>query len=61
VPQPRWIKYGSRVLLSVIEQPASEQTVILDGIFGDRPQITSRAALRAHDFVYDVPPVAVAG
>ena len=55
VPQPRWIKYGSRVLLSVIEQPEAEQAVILDGIFGDRQNIASRTALRAHDFVYDVP------
>ena len=55
VPQPRWIKYGSRVLLSIIEQPPSEQAVILDGIFGDRGNIVSRAALRAYDFVYDVP------
>jgi malate synthase len=58
VPQPRWIKYGSRVLLSVIEQPAAEQAVILDAIFGNREQVTSRSALRAHDFVYDVPPLA---
>ena len=54
VPQKRWIKYGSRVLLSIIEQPEAEQAVILDGIFGDRRNIVSRAALRAHDFVYDV-------
>ncbi len=55
VPQPRWIKYGSRVLLSIIEQPQAEQAVILDGIFGDRKNIVSPAALRAYDFVYDVP------
>ena len=55
VPQPRWIKYGSRVLLSIIEQPQAEQAVILDGIFGDRKNIVSRTALRAYDFVYDVP------
>ncbi len=54
IPQPRWIKYGSRVLLSVIEQPEAEQAVILDGIFGDRKSIASRTALRAHDFVYDI-------
>jgi hypothetical protein len=54
VPQKRWIKYGSRVLLSIIEQPPSEQSVILDGIFGDRPTIVSAAALQAHDFVYDI-------
>ena len=51
VPQPRWIKYGSRVLLSIIEQPPAEQAVILDGIFGDRKSIVSRAAQRAYDFV----------
>ena len=54
VPQPRWIKYGSRVLLSIIEQSQAEQAVILDGIFGDRQNIASRTALRAYDFVYDV-------
>jgi malate synthase len=54
VPQKRWIKYGSRVLLSIIEQPPSEQAVILDGIFGDRDGIVSAAALHAHDFVYDI-------
>ena len=54
VPQTRWIKYGSRVLLSIIEQPQAEQAVILDGIFGDRKNIASRTALRAYDFVYDV-------
>jgi malate synthase len=69
VPQPRWIKYGSRVLLSVIEQSEADRAVILDGIFGDRQDLAARLAraadprtreqlekaLRAHDFVYDIP------
>lgn len=69
VHQPRWIKYGARVLLSLIEQPEPDRTMILDGIFMDRHTLVSlRAqavdeesrtridkALRAHDFVYDVP------
>jgi malate synthase len=33
VPQKRWIKYGSRVLLSLIEQSASDREAILDAIF----------------------------
>jgi malate synthase len=67
VRQPRWIKYGSRVLLSIIEEPEPDRKVILDGIFGDRAGLVSdllhatdaasklRAdkALRAYDFVYD--------
>ncbi len=69
VPQPRWIKYGSRVLLSIVEQPAPDRTVILDGIFGDRQDLLARLAragdpasrapiekaLHAYDYVYDVP------
>ena len=68
VPQPRWIKYGSRVLLSIIEEPEGERTAILDGIFGDREALVealkqahdpkalalAEKVLRAHDFVYDV-------
>jgi malate synthase len=68
VPQPRWIKYGSRVLLSIIEEPDADRTAILDGIFGDREDLVARLqqardsgsrqlaekVLRAHDFVYDV-------
>jgi len=69
VPQPRWIKYGSRVLLSIIEESDADRTAILDGIFtGNRSELAekvkqaadagSRAraekVLRAHDFVYDV-------
>jgi malate synthase len=68
VPQPRWIKYGSRVLLSIIEEPEQDRAEILDGIFGDREAIVARIAsapdldsrrraekaLKAYDFVYDV-------
>jgi hypothetical protein len=68
VPQPRWIKYGSRVLLAIVEQSESDRTTILDGIFGDRRDLVARIAragdtasrapiekaLRAHDDVYDV-------
>ena len=67
VPQPRWIKYGSRVLLSIIEEPDADRKAILDGIFGNREELVqlvdearepSRRAmaekvLRAHDFVHD--------
>jgi malate synthase len=70
VPQPRWIKYGSRVLLSIIEQPPEDQAAILDAIFSDRHAALARAAsasapaarlrmdkaLQAHDYVYDVMP-----
>ena len=68
VPQSRWIKYGSRVLLAIVEQSESDRAVIIDGIFGNRQDLVdqlaragdaaSRAtiekALRAHDDVYDV-------
>jgi malate synthase len=68
VPQPRWIKYGSRVLLSLIEESDADRSAILDGIFTHRDELvrnvkqasdpaqTARAVkvLRAHDFVYDV-------
>jgi len=69
VPQQRWIKYGSRVLLSLIEQSPADREVILDAIFKDaREQLLARVqqagdaksrdlaqrALRAHDYVYDV-------
>jgi malate synthase len=67
VPQPRWIKYGSRVLLSIIEESEADRTAILDGIFGDREDLVERLerahdekgrriaqkVLRAYDFVYD--------
>jgi malate synthase len=68
VPQPRWIKYGSRVLLAIIEQPEADRTAILDAIFDDRRATVERLAraadpatrarlekaLEAHDYVYDV-------
>jgi malate synthase len=68
VRQPRWIKYGSRVLLSIIEEPEPDRTVILDGLFGERSGLVAQInrapdpagrergekALRAYDFVYDV-------
>ena len=70
VPQPRWIKYGSRVLLSIIEQPEAERAAILDAIFSARNASLARLAtasdpaarlrqdkaLQAHDYVYDVMP-----
>src|SRR5436309_7841905 len=39
VPQPRWIKYGSRVLLSIIEEQEPDRSAILDAIFGGPPAI----------------------
>ena len=68
VRQPRWIKYGSRVLLSIIEEPEPDRTAILDGLFVERGSLAARRdqapdaasrlraekALRAYDFVYDV-------
>jgi hypothetical protein len=39
VPQPRWIKYGSRVLLAIIEEQDPDRAAILDGIFGDRAEL----------------------
>src|SRR5688572_26332985 len=68
VPQPRWIKYGSRVLLSIIEEAEPDRSAILDAIFkGSRAELAAKVAqagdaaskaraekvLRAHDFVYD--------
>ncbi|MBI3047433.1 MAG: hypothetical protein HYY76_03895 [Acidobacteria bacterium] len=69
VPQPRWIKYGSRVLLAIIEQPEADREAILDAILGDRQDVVAKLAratdpaararlekaLAAHDYVYDVP------
>jgi malate synthase len=69
VPQSRWIKYGSRVLLSVIEQPEADREAIVDAIFGNREDVVARLAratdpatrarlekaLNAYDYVYDVP------
>ena len=54
VPQSRWIKYGSRVLLSIIEEQEPDRSAILDAIFtGTRGELSGKA-LRAYDFVYDV-------
>ena len=67
VPQPRWIKYGSRVLLSIIEEQEPDRSAILDGMFGDRDDLVerldrahdeksrrlARKVLRAYNFVYD--------
>ena len=68
VPQPRWIKYGSRVLLGIIEETDADRIAILDAIFSDRADVLARLkkahdpisrqqaekALRVHNFVYDV-------
>jgi malate synthase len=70
IPQPRWIKYGSRVLLSIIEQPEADRAAILDAIFTPRraslaklatatepaTRLRMDKALQAHDYVYDVMP-----
>ena len=70
VAQPHWIKYGSRVLLSIIEQPEADRAAILDAIFSPRSAALARLAtaadpaarlrqdkaLHAHDYVYDVMP-----
>jgi malate synthase len=75
VPQKRWIKYGSRVLLSLVEQSAENRRAILDGVFADRVDLMravesaasspererARKALAAHDYVYDVFAAAGAG
>jgi malate synthase len=66
VPQPRWIKYGSRVLLSIIEEQEPERSAILEAIFSGRPAVAastsssatgaskaSAKAERAYEFVYD--------
>jgi hypothetical protein len=67
-PQPRWIKYGSRVLLSIIEEQDADRAEILAGIFGNREDLVANIAnardtagrrraekaLWAYDFVYDI-------
>ena len=72
VPQSRWIKYGSRVLLAIIEQPETDRAAILEAIFSDRQATVDRLAraadsaararlekaLQAHDYVHDVFPAA---
>ncbi|MBI4971447.1 MAG: hypothetical protein HZC17_06375, partial [Candidatus Omnitrophica bacterium] len=63
----RWITYGSRVLISVIERPEEERKVILDAIFSnsreeaiakiaEAPESLRKLAINAHDFVYDIIP-----
>ena len=69
VPQKRWLKYGSRVLLSLVEQTDAARDAILDAVFSDRSEVVARLkradgdpaaqdvarrALKAHDYVYDV-------
>ncbi len=69
VPQKRWLKYGSRVLLSLVEQTDAARKAILDAVFSDRQEVVAqlkqaggdpaaqdvaRRALKAHDYVYDV-------
>jgi malate synthase len=67
VPQKLWIKYGSRVLLSLLEQPGKNREAILDGLFRDREALVraveraasgerdlARRVLKAHDYVYDI-------
>ncbi len=53
VPQARWIKYGSRVLLSIIEEREPDRSAILDAIFSGNRRELSGKAQRAYDFVYD--------
>ena len=54
VPQPRWIKYGSRVLLAIIEESDADRSAILDAVFSGSRGDLSGKTLRAYDFVYDV-------
>jgi len=54
VPQPRWIKYGSRVLLAIIEEADADRSAILDAVFSGSRGDLSGKTLRAYDFVYDV-------
>jgi hypothetical protein len=58
VRQPRWIKYGSRVLLSIIEEPPADREAILEAIFTGRQDLGEKAR-RAYDFVYDLNRLAV--
>jgi len=71
VSQPRWIKYGSRVLLSLIERPADEREAIVTAVTRDRsdakaalaaassPHVRRLAdiALDAYDYVHDTAPI----
>jgi malate synthase len=68
IPQPRWVKYGSRVLLSLIERPPHDREVILDAVFaksreelvaavrtgGSADRGLAERALAAHDYVFDI-------
>ena len=68
VRQPRWIKYGSRVLLALIECPPDDRDAILDGVLTERAILVAKATsadtdverararrvLAAHDYVYDL-------
>jgi malate synthase len=63
---PRWVMYGARVLLCVIERDAAERDLLLDAIFAPsrehvQRQVDSGAwpaeALRMHDFVFDTAPL----
>jgi hypothetical protein len=69
VPQKRWLKYGSRVLLSLVEQTDAARKAVLNAVFSDRQEVVAqlkqaggdpaaqdvaRRALKAHDYVYDV-------
>ena len=47
-------QYGSRVLLSIIEEQETDRSAILDAIFSGSRADLSGKALRAYDFVYDV-------
>jgi malate synthase len=67
-PRSRWIQYGSRVLLSIVERSPAERAAILHAIFADRADTAARIdtatsdearrlaelGLAAHDYVYDV-------
>jgi malate synthase len=70
VPQPHWIKYGSRVLLALIERTPAESDAILDAVVRDRAAVVAAVdraptaearrlcllALEAYDYVHDAMP-----
>lgn len=65
----RWIQYGSRVLLSVIERSDEEREQILDAVFSaSREDVTAKinagespkSVLQAYDYVYDIFPESTA-
>src|SRR5262249_282465 len=43
VRQEHWIRYGSRVLLSLVERTDTERQAILDGLFKDREALVAAA------------------